>query len=205
MQQRSAYKLKVVLPNHYQMVSKTFETIIRVFVHPLWTPAVYESENEIAIVITKDKIPIEFFLFTTCFREFVMNVMNQTIEEIENSCHNPELQRTDKKMVASRLQDDSGALYIKQDKTWFILGKFWDGLSAKKTCNLIQPSIKNAFKHFDCDTKRSKTAIMRNGRRVLDSFCSGDLIFEDDFDTLDKNIWEHAQTLEGGGNNEFQW
>ncbi|KAK9891860.1 hypothetical protein WA026_017348 [Henosepilachna vigintioctopunctata] len=35
--------------------------------------------------------------------------------------------------------------------------------------------------------------------------CSGDLIFEDNFHTLDLNKWQHEQTLGGGGNWEFQW
>ncbi|XP_074028638.1 beta-1,3-glucan-binding protein [Leptinotarsa decemlineata] len=35
--------------------------------------------------------------------------------------------------------------------------------------------------------------------------CSGDLIFEDDFNELDLKKWQHEQTLGGGGNWEFQW
>ncbi|KAF2898774.1 hypothetical protein ILUMI_07407 [Ignelater luminosus] len=35
--------------------------------------------------------------------------------------------------------------------------------------------------------------------------CSGQLIFEDHFDTLDHNKWKHEITLGGGGNWEFQW
>lgn len=38
-----------------------------------------------------------------------------------------------------------------------------------------------------------------------EEFCSGDLIFEDNFDELDVQKWEHEQTLAGGGNWEFQW
>lgn len=37
------------------------------------------------------------------------------------------------------------------------------------------------------------------------SFCSGDLIFEDNFNTLDQSKWFHDITMAGGGNNEFQW
>lgn len=37
------------------------------------------------------------------------------------------------------------------------------------------------------------------------SFCSGQLIFEDNFDTLDQVNWRHEVTLSGGGNWEFQW
>lgn len=37
------------------------------------------------------------------------------------------------------------------------------------------------------------------------TFCSGDLIFQDNFDTLDHAKWFHDQTMAGGGNDEFQW
>lgn len=36
-------------------------------------------------------------------------------------------------------------------------------------------------------------------------FCSGQLIFEDNFDHLDHSKWWHANTMSGGGNYEFQW
>ncbi|XP_053681606.1 beta-1,3-glucan-binding protein-like [Sabethes cyaneus] len=36
-------------------------------------------------------------------------------------------------------------------------------------------------------------------------YCSGELIFEDNFDFLDLETWEHESTLAGGGNWEFQW
>lgn len=35
--------------------------------------------------------------------------------------------------------------------------------------------------------------------------CSGQVIFEDNFDTLDLALWRHENTLSGGGNWEFQW
>lgn len=37
------------------------------------------------------------------------------------------------------------------------------------------------------------------------SFCSGQLIFEDNFDSLDHSKWWHESTMAGGGNYEFQW
>jgi beta-glucanase (GH16 family) len=37
------------------------------------------------------------------------------------------------------------------------------------------------------------------------SFASGDLIFEDVFEDLDFETWQHENTLAGGGNWEFQW
>lgn len=35
--------------------------------------------------------------------------------------------------------------------------------------------------------------------------CSGSLIFDENFDRLDKGKWQPEVTLWGGGNNEFQW
>lgn len=43
------------------------------------------------------------------------------------------------------------------------------------------------------------------GTHAPSNFCSGDLIFEDNFDTFDLNKWQHAVTMAGGGNYEFQW
>lgn len=37
------------------------------------------------------------------------------------------------------------------------------------------------------------------------SFSSGDLIFEEVFEELDFELWQHENTLAGGGNWEFQW
>lgn len=44
-----------------------------------------------------------------------------------------------------------------------------------------------------------------SGTHAPKEFCSGDLIFEDNFDDFDAKIWEHETTLAGGGNWEFQW
>ncbi|CAD7089074.1 unnamed protein product [Hermetia illucens] len=49
-------------------------------------------------------------------------------------------------------------------------------------------------------TTASGSAIRRN-----DGFCSGELIFEDNFDKLNFKYWEHESTLSGEGNSEFQW
>lgn len=38
-------------------------------------------------------------------------------------------------------------------------------------------------------------SLIQRGRK----FCSGELIFEDNFDFLDFEIWEHENTLAGGG------
>lgn len=44
-----------------------------------------------------------------------------------------------------------------------------------------------------------------SGSKAPQSFCSGQLIFEDNFDWLDQSKWQHEATLAGGGNWEFQW
>lgn len=35
--------------------------------------------------------------------------------------------------------------------------------------------------------------------------CSGDIIFEDNFNSINRNAWLFENTLAGGGNWEFQW
>ncbi|CAH0546482.1 unnamed protein product [Brassicogethes aeneus] len=44
-----------------------------------------------------------------------------------------------------------------------------------------------------------------SGSRAGKVFCADQLIFEDNFDTLDLSIWQHEHTLTGGGNYEFQY
>lgn len=44
-----------------------------------------------------------------------------------------------------------------------------------------------------------------SGSKRPGQICSGQLIFEDNFDSLDQSKWQHEVTLGGGGNWEFQW
>nr|XP_022908360.1 beta-1,3-glucan-binding protein-like [Onthophagus taurus] len=53
------------------------------------------------------------------------------------------------------------------------------------------------------DCIKSQTTV--SGTFAPRDFCSGDLIFEENFDTLDFKKWQHENTLGGGGNWEFQW
>ncbi|CAH1105417.1 unnamed protein product [Psylliodes chrysocephalus] len=57
----------------------------------------------------------------------------------------------------------------------------------------------------DCECQESITSV--SGRySPKRKICSGDLIFEENFDLLRLDIWKHEQTLGGGsGNNQFQW
>lgn len=44
-----------------------------------------------------------------------------------------------------------------------------------------------------------------SGTHAPATICSGDLIFEENFDTLNLSKWRHEVTMAGGGNFEFQW
>lgn len=44
-----------------------------------------------------------------------------------------------------------------------------------------------------------------SGTHAPGEICAGQLLFEDNFDTLDQAKWRHEMTLGGGGNWEFQW
>lgn len=56
--------------------------------------------------------------------------------------------------------------------------------------------------------KPSCTSIVVNNQlnKPKSNFCSGDLIFNDDFDELDKSVWKLENSMGiGGGSKEFQW
>lgn len=42
-----------------------------------------------------------------------------------------------------------------------------------------------------------------SGSRARSNFCAGDLIFEDNFDELNLDVWKHEVTLGGGGVSVF--
>lgn len=51
-----------------------------------------------------------------------------------------------------------------------------------------------------CDAARCRKSITTaSGSHIPKKICSGDQIFEDDFGRLDKSIWQHENTLKGGG------
>ncbi|XP_044270616.1 beta-1,3-glucan-binding protein-like [Tribolium madens] len=54
-----------------------------------------------------------------------------------------------------------------------------------------------------CDTPSPTTA--SGTHAPAGPYCSGDLIFEDEFDEFDLKKWSHENTLGGGGNWEFEW
>ncbi|KAL9698639.1 hypothetical protein quinque_002080 [Culex quinquefasciatus] len=57
------------------------------------------------------------------------------------------------------------------------------------------------------ELKCEKASVTTASGSLVDrkAFCSGDLIFEDNFDRLDLERWQHEHTLGGGGNWEFQY
>ncbi|XP_072940474.1 beta-1,3-glucan-binding protein-like [Epargyreus clarus] len=44
-----------------------------------------------------------------------------------------------------------------------------------------------------------------SGSHAPSKYCSGDMIFQEDFEELDLEKWQHENTLSGGGNWEFQY
>ncbi|XP_055607015.1 beta-1,3-glucan-binding protein-like [Uranotaenia lowii] len=55
-------------------------------------------------------------------------------------------------------------------------------------------------------TCKGKSVTTASGFSVKkSSFCPGELIFEDNFDYLNLENWQHEHTLGGGGNGEFQY
>ncbi|XP_041976668.1 beta-1,3-glucan-binding protein-like [Aricia agestis] len=67
---------------------------------------------------------------------------------------------------------------------WFSI-KFLTLLAYTSACNISETKV--------------------SGSRAPKSVCSGDLVFEDNFDEFDFDVWQHEITLSGGGNWEFQY
>ncbi|XP_018331866.1 beta-1,3-glucan-binding protein-like [Agrilus planipennis] len=58
---------------------------------------------------------------------------------------------------------------------------------------------------YDTGESCSKSVTRVGGSCSSCTICSGDVVFEDNFDTFQLSKWEHEVTLSGGGNWEFQW
>ena len=62
-------------------------------------------------------------------------------------------------------------------------------------------SISSSYGQNEC-TQSETTA--KGSKASAGPFCSGDLIFEENFNELDNSLWKHEITMGGGGNWEFQ-
>ncbi|CAO1327040.1 unnamed protein product [Diamesa tonsa] len=68
---------------------------------------------------------------------------------------------------------------------------------------ILSAIIALAFVSVDGECIPSVTTA--SGLKAPATICSGELIFEDNFNDFDLQTWEHEMTLGGGGNWEFQW
>ncbi|XP_055374595.1 beta-1,3-glucan-binding protein-like isoform X2 [Condylostylus longicornis] len=73
-------------------------------------------------------------------------------------------------------------------------------LSLSKRSN--NRNINSYNKGYRCTKSRT---VASGSKARYGPYCSGQLIFKDDFDTFDFEKWQHENTLAGGGNWEFQW
>lgn len=66
--------------------------------------------------------------------------------------------------------------------------------------------LKSCANVVNCKPSYTSVIINNQINKPISNFCSGDLIFNDDFDTLDKNVWKLENSMGvGGGSKEFQW
>jgi hypothetical protein len=56
-----------------------------------------------------------------------------------------------------------------------------------------------------CSLSCNPSVTTVSGTHRPGSVCSGNLIFEENFNSLDQSKWRHEVTMAGGGNYEFQW
>lgn len=135
-----------------------------------------------------------------------MNQMNERIPEVIDPCQpdrRVKRNNSNNTWIESRYSNEAGALYIKYNDELFLFGMFHTEISKPNVCkNRMSSHIYDVYKYFKCDYHSATTVI---GTRSAETFCSDEIIFEDNFDELSNTTWRHENSLAGGGNWEFQW
>lgn len=176
-------------------------SVSEIFVHPEWSAREHKPESNSAIIITNEKIPFEFFVFPTCFREYFLR--QEKVYQSERSCQMINRRLTNMTMLEVLFANSNGGLYVQHNEKWFLYGFFSAEIAESRYCeNKTLPSLSDVYKHIRCINHSQTTAV---GTKASASYCSNELIFEDNFDTLDTSNWRHENTLAGGGNWEFSW
>lgn len=173
-----------------------------IFVHPDWAAKTFLPESNVAIIISYERINFDYFIYASCFYEFVQS--HEEITQIidTNPCQKVQRRRANQTMVEIPFAQ-GGALYLRQNQQWFLFGLYSLTIIESKVCsNKTFSSLSALYKHFQCESHSVTTATTQKAPK---SFCSKALIFEDNFDVLNTSNWAHEQTLAGGGNWEFQW
>lgn len=58
----------------------------------------------------------------------------------------------------------------------------------------------------ECTPSYTSIVVKNQLSKPISNFCSGELLFNEDFDCLDKNLWKFENSMGiGGGSKEFQW
>lgn len=80
---------------------------------------------------------------------------------------------------------------------WTFFGFFSSAIKESGMCaQKAFPSFDDLYKYFRCSNRSVSTG---SGTKAKDAYCSGDIMLEDNFDTLDTSTWKHENTLSGGG------
>lgn len=194
-----------VLLREFNQREKITLNVAEIFFHPNFSPHENNRESNSAIVITKNKIPFNYFIFTTCFREFLLSKGTTISHIIEDSlCQLSNFDSKNHKFFEMHFpKSKSGALYVQFKDQSFLIGFFAEDIIESKVCETKKfESLEEIHHFFQCE-KRSITTVA--GSKASENFCYEEVIFQDDFETLDKEVWKHENTLRGGGNWEFQW
>lgn len=193
-----------VLLREFNQIEKTVLHVDEIFFHPNWLSNQNDRETNSAIVITKTKIPFNFFIYTTCFREFLVQKKVQILKVLnDNSCERTEnVPKKHKFFDIPFSESKSGVLYTQFKDQWFLFGFYSDDIIESKVCEAKHfKSFADVSHIFEC-VKLSATTVSGVTSK---SFCPEEIIFEENFDSLDTGKWKHENTLRGGGNWEFQW
>lgn len=195
----------MVVLREFNQNEKITLSVDEIFFHPDWDAKTRNKERNGVIVITKLKIPFKFFIITTCFRQFLLdeNVKIPQIFESRPCDKIHEAAKSYKFIEIPFPSSKSGALYGNYNRLWFFFGFYSEDVIESKICSKKRfKSFKDVQHLLHCKELSLTTLI---GSKASESFCPQEIIFEDNFNTLDEKIWKHENTMRGGGNWEFQW
>jgi beta-glucanase (GH16 family) len=177
-------------------------SVAEIFFHPSWSQSINDHKSNSVILITQKKIPFKFFIFTTCFRKFLTDQKFEVHQFLDyNTCKAQNVPKSFKYFEIPFKK--SGAFYTLFEGMWYLFGFYSQEIIDANVCETNNfNSFENLHRILKCVLQSKTTAKIS---KVDTTFCPGEIVFQENFDSLDNATWRHENTLRGGGTWEFQW
>jgi hypothetical protein len=137
---RDPREIVVTLREFHRKESFANLTVSEIFFHPNWSPDLNDIESNSVIVITHERIPFDFFIFTTCFREFLISKGTEVLQlPAHSTCeHLKHVPKSQRYFEIPFDKSKSGVLYTQFESKWFLFGFFSEEIIEAKVCETKQ-------------------------------------------------------------------